>query len=234
MTMVSSPRRDGARPLAWRRYTLRCVTVSLAAALPCSAQSDTATRIPPHLCWRGKPAPHCSTFWITEFGVDVSTSSTQTVISDNFGGNVYRYAQRDFESRFIWTVGPMFNTRPRTAIGGTLSISPLSSAYRTALEARRRWWTAEGVALDLSAGALRMAENTDPPSRHDEYGLTAGALVVGEDLITVNGRIDLLLSGRRRRLGTSLGFGGGSYVALAGTVALGLLVLAILSGGPWD
>jgi len=210
--------------------------LTLALATPCLAQSDSAAsaRIPPHLCWRGKPAPKCSTFWITEFGVDVSTSSTRSVVSQDYGGGpVYRYAQRDFESRFIWTVGPMFNTGPRTAIGGTLSFSPLGSGYRTALEARRRWWTAEGVALDLSAGGLRMVPNTDFPSR-DEYGLTAGALVVGGDLINVNGRIDLLVTGRRPRFGTSVGFGGGSYIALVGTVALGLLILAYISAGPID
>ena len=207
----------------------------LAMAAPCLAQSDSTSGAPTRLCWRGKPAPECTVFWITEFGVDVVTSSTQTVVSENYGGgNVYRYPQRDFETRFVWTVGPMFNTGPRTAIGGTLSISPLGTGYRAAAEARRRWWTASGVALDLSAGGLRMVPNTDPPANHDEYGVTAGALVVGGDLINVNGRVDLLVTGRRPRLGTSVGFAGGSYIALVGTVTLGLLILAVYSAGPWD
>jgi len=214
---------------------LFAATFVTAMTIPCRAQSDTAAHIPPHLCWRGKPAPACSAFWITEFGVDFNTSSTQTVVTQDYGGGqVYRFAQRDFESRFVWTMGPMFNTGPRTAIGGTLSLSPLGSGYRAALEARRRWWTDEGIAIDVSAGALRMIPNTDPPLPHDEYGLTAGALVVAGDLMNVNGRVDLLVTGRRPRLGTSFGLGGGSYVAVAGTVLLGLLILAVYSAGPWD
>lgn len=209
--------------------------MTLGLATPCMAQSDTTSRPPTRICWRGKPAPECTVFWITEFGVDFNTSSTQTVLSEDLGnGNVYRVTERDFESRFVWTVGPMFNTRPRTAIGATVSFSPLGTGNRVAVEARRRSWTADDLGLDLSAGALRMTPNTDPPVSHDEYGLTAGALLVGGDLINVNGRVDLLVTGRRPRLGTSVGFGGGSWVALVGTVTLGLLILAVYSAGPWD
>lgn len=210
--------------------------LTLALSTPCAAQSDTTTRVPTHLCWRGKPAPECTVFWITEFGVDASTSSTETIVSENFGGgDVYRYAARDFDSRFTWTIGPMFNTRPRSAIGGTLSISPLSEHYRAALEVRRRCWPSRELALDVSAGALKMGV----PSRtgtayRDEYGLTAAALVVGGDLINVNGRVDLLVTGGRPRFGTSIGLAGGSYVAVAGSVALGLLILAFISAGPID
>ena len=208
----------------------------LAMTAPCLAQSDTTSVAPTRLCWRGKPAPQCTVFWITEFGVDASMSSTKSVVSQNYGaGDLYRYAVRDFDSRFAWTVGPMFNTGPRAAIGGTLSVSPLSRHYRAALEARRRRWTTQGLAFDLSGGVLKMGVD-DPTgtSYRDEYGLTAGALVVGGDLINVNGRIDLLVSGKKARLGTSVGLAGGSYVAVIGSVALGLLVLAVISAGPWD
>ena len=209
--------------------------LTLALATPSAAQTDTTTRIPPHLCWRGKPAPECTAFWITEFGVDVSTSSTQTVVSENYGGgNVYRYAARDFDSRFVWTVGPMFNTGPRTALGGTLSFSPLGGNYRVALEARRRWWTTPELALDLSAGGLRMAVARPTSMPRNEYGLTAGAFVVGGDYINVNGRVDLLLSGGKARAGTSLGVAGGYYVAVLGSVALALLIFSIVAAGPWD
>jgi hypothetical protein len=212
------------------------LVLTLAVATPLAAQSDTATRIPRHLCWRGKPFPECTSFWITEFGVDAVLWSTQTTVRENFGGgDVYRYTARDFDSRFVWTVGPMFNTGPHTALGGTLSISPFGEGYRAAIEARRRWWTSSGLALDLSAGALRMdvQSRTDFSSR-DEFGLTAGAFIVGGDLINVNGRADLLVTGGKPRLGTSLGLGGGSYVALVGSVLLGLLIVAYISAGPID
>ena len=206
----------------------------LALATPCIAQSDSAGAL--RWCWRGKPAPECTAFWITEFGVDASTSSTETIVSENYGGgNVYRYAARDFESRFTWTIGPMFNTGPRSAMGGTLSISPLSRHYRAALEARRRWWRTQEVGVDLSAGALKMSvPNRAGTGYRDEYGLTAAALVAGGDLVNVNGRVDLLVTGGRPRYGTSIGLAGGSYVAVVGSVALGLLILAYISAGPID
>jgi hypothetical protein len=235
--------KDHATPLPRREMTARpsipdfaLVAIALlAVAGPCSAQTDTTAGIPPRLCWRGKPAPHCTIFWITEFGFDASMSSTATYFGGNGGGDVYRYAARDFESRVVWTVGPMFNTGPRTALGGTLSLSPLGTRYRAAVEARRRWWTTGGLALDLSAGPMRMSVLSLTGSAYrDEYGLTAGALVVGGDLINVNGRADLLVSGKRARLGTSVGVGGGSYIALVCSAALGLLIIAVISSGPWD
>jgi len=218
------------------RMRFLLISALLVVASPSLAQSDTASGIPTRLCWRGKPAPQCTTFWITELGVDASMSSTQTVVTEDFGGgNVYRYARRDFDSRFSWTVGPMFNTGQRTAIGVTLSLSPQDGGYRAAVEARRRWWKSDDLALDLSGGVLRVP--IAPTSGHafrDGYGVTAGVLVVGGDLININGRVDLLVSGGRVHAGTSAGLAGGSYVALVGTVALGLLILAVISSGPWD
>src|SRR5690242_8647332 len=107
----------------------------LIIASPCLGQSDTASAIPMHVCWRGKPAPKCTSFWITELGVDASLASTRTTLTEDFGaGNVYRRTQRDFDSRVTWTVGPMFNTSPRRAIGGTLSLSPVNNNARVTLE----------------------------------------------------------------------------------------------------
>jgi hypothetical protein len=216
----------------------RALTVAVilnAFAAPLLAQSDT-TRIPRRLCWRGRPTPECTTFWITEFGFDGIVASTRTIVSQAYGGGeVPRYPIQDFGSRLVWTVGPMFNTGPRTAIGGTLSLSPFSTGYRASLEARRRWWSTEGLGLDLSAGGLRMNLPPTPTTLYrEEYGLTAGAFIVGGDLINVNGRVDLLVTGGKPRLGTSLGLGGGSYVALVGSIALGLLILAYISAGPID
>lgn len=71
-------------------------------------------------------------------------------------------------------------------------------------------------------------------SYRDGYGVTAGVLVVGGDLINVNGRVDVLVTGGRLRAGTSVGLTGGSYVALAGTAALAILIIAVISAGPWD
>ena len=212
------------------------VPLTLGLAAPCVAQSDTTSGPPMHICWRGKPAPKCTSFWITELGVDASMASTRTVLIDDFGaGNVYRRAERDFDSRLTWTVGPMFNTSPRRAIGGTLSLSPVNNNTRVTLEARRRWWANDDLAFDLSAGGFRMPlPRAAGGAYRDGYGLTAGALVVGGDLINVNGRVDLLVTGGKMRAGTSVGLAGGSYIALAGTAALAILIIALISAGPWD
>jgi hypothetical protein len=205
------------------------VLVALLAMWPASgaAQSDTsAGRSPPaHVCWRGKPAPRCSSFWITEMGFDFVNSSTTTAytIESSFAGP-YTFRHRDFTSRFTWTVGPMFNTGPTRAVGGTLSISPVNDGVRAALEGRRRWWLTGGNAIDLSAGLLR-ADVTYPVGA--QGGLTAGAYVVGGDYVNVNGRIDWLVTGGHQRVGTSAGIGVGSQLAAGGTAVLGLLVLAV-------
>lgn len=205
------------------------IALSGASAAPGAAQSDTTSR--PGLCWRGRPLPHCGAFWITEFGYDVVMSTTLTRYALDYGsGNTYDYASRDFDSRFTWAVGPMFNYRPLRAVGGTLTLSPMGTGARAALEGRYRWWTPEGSAFDLSAGIVRVdLPRTEPPYDLGEYGLTAGAFLVGGDLINVNGRADLLLTGGKARYGTSLGIGLGSYAAAGGTLALGALFLILIS-----
>lgn len=206
------------------------------AALPAvvAAQSDS-TRTPaaePHpLCWRGKPAPKCGMFWITEFGYDFVNSSTSRRYVVNPGAD-FEYAEtiRDFESRLIWTVGPMLNRGHLRAIGGTLSLSPVAEGSRAAIELRRRWWTPEGSSFDLSAGALRVDVFRPYPLRREAaFGVTGGAYLVGGDLIQINGRADVVLTGGKPRVGTSLGIGLGSYAAAVGTAALGAFVALIFA-----
>lgn len=208
-------------------------TLLATSASPALAQSDSAG--PPsakaapavaRVCWRGKPIPRCSAFWITELGYDFVNSTTKTVytVEDPFAGEL-TFTGEDFGSRLTWTVGPMFNTDAAHAIGGTLSISPVNDGARAALEGRRRWWLKGGNAVDVSAGLLRAKLANGYPAR-TEWGLTAGGYVVGGDYVNVNGRVDFLVTGGRQRLGTSAGIGVGSQLAAGSTVLLGLLVLA--------
>ena len=212
------------------RRALAIVLVTLAR--PCLAQTDSTPKPEYHLCWRGRPAPKCTAFWITEFGFDGVMSTSRSVVDYGSGS---RYSTRDFDSRLTWTVGPMFNTSPRRAIGGTLTVSPLGGGFRAAVEARHRWWSAEGSAFDLSTGALRFdVPIGGPPYERAEYGVTTGAFLVGGDLINVNGRADLLFTGSKLRYNTSLGIGLGSYAAAGGTLALGAFIAIILSSIRWD
>jgi hypothetical protein len=218
-------------------HRLAALTI-LALSAPCFAQTDTTSKPRPHLCWRGKPAPDCTTFWITEFGYDAMVARSHTRIVQDFGsGGVSSYTAPDFESHLVWTVGPMFNTGPGRAVGGTLSFAPTNGDARIAAEARRRWWTGEGPSIDLSGGLVRMTVPQSSPSADGSaYGMTVGGYIVGGDLINVNARTDLLFSGGKTRVGTSLGVGLDSYAAAGGTVVAGALVLVLLASisRAWD
>lgn len=211
----------------------------LALSTPCFAQGDSTVKPRrQHLCWRGKPAPTCTSFWVTEFGFDGMVARSQTrVVQDVGTGSESSYTTPDFASHLAWTVGPMFNTSPDRAIGFTLSLAPVNGDSRIAAEARRRWWTSEGSAVDLSAGLVTMnVPQSTAYVSSTAYGMTVGAYLVGGDLINVNGRTDVLFSGGRTRVGASLGVGLDSYAAVGGTVILGALVVLILAswGGIGD
>jgi hypothetical protein len=192
------------------------------------AQSDSLTRNDGPLCWRGKPAPACHSFWITEISFEYPYATTST--SHTFTNGTYSstFRRRDVTGQLFWTVGPMFNTSSNRALGLTASAGPVGDGSRVAVEARRRYWTAERSAFDLSAGMVRMSVPNAGGYSSDGYGLTAGAYAVGGDLIHVNARADLVLSGERVRAGGSVGAGLGSYGAVGATVLLGAWVAAVI------
>jgi hypothetical protein len=196
-----------------------------------SAQTDSGAS--PRWCWRGRPVPQCDAFWITESGGDFVVSSTQEEkVIDTGAGSTRTERARHFDNRWSFTIGPMFNTAPLRAMGGTLSIGPVSKGTRIAAELRRRWWTPEGSALDLTIGAVGMDTPHLAPRRPTgEYGLTVAALLVGGDVINFSTRADLLLTGRKPMLGTSVGMGLGSRPAVYGTLIAGLLVIGLMNSG---
>ena len=217
-----------------RSPTLTRAVVLLALALPTPgvAQSDSAAA--PRLCWRGRPLPKCNAFWVTESGGDfvISTTREETVI-DNGAGSTRTERTPHFSNRWSITIGPMFNTSALRAIGGTLSISPLyNNGFRLAPELRRRWWTPEGGALDLTVGPVASDVRHLGNRRSDtEYGLTAAVYLVGGDVINFNTRADLLLTGGKPMLGTTVGVGLGSRPGLYGTLIAGLLLVGLIRSG---
>jgi hypothetical protein len=176
--------------------------------------------------------PQCEAFWITESGGDfvVSTTTERATIDDGLGTSHVERGPH-FVNRWTVTVGPMFNTSALRATGGTLSISPLyNQGFRVATELRRRWWTPEGSALDLTVGPVASAVRHVAPRRSSsEYGLTTAAYLVGGDVINVNARADLLITGAKPMLGTSVGIGLGSRPGVYGTLIAGLLIFALVA-----
>ena len=194
------------------------------------AQSDSMPRRT--TCWRGRPAPQCHAFWLTEITGEYAFASTMAhyrqVYSTPNGSFEVREDRRDISSRLVWTVGPMFNTSPTHAVGATLTAGFDAEGGRLAVEARRRTWNATdgGSAFDLSAGIVRanLPFRTDPV-----YGLTAGAYVGGADLIHLTARGDLLASDGRLHLGGAVGAGFGSRAAAGATAVLLVLTAALIA-----
>ena len=212
---------------------LRSVATICLLALPtlASAQSDSSARPRASLCWRGKPEPFCGSFWITEVSGEYSYATTQTHYRFDYGTYVNEYSRPDVSSQLLFTVGPMFNTGPTRALGGTLSVGFVNDGSRLALEARRRYWTSAGSGVDFSAGILRAAVPALPNQYEQaQYGATAGFYVVSGDLIHVNAHADVLLTGGRVRAGGTVGGGFGSYAATAATLLAGALVLVAIIG----
>ena len=210
---------------------LRSVAVALLLIVPtfAAAQADSSMRREYHVCWRGKPQPECDSFWITEISGEYSYATTVTRYRLVSGSFVNAYDEPDISSQLLWTVGPMFNTSPWHALGGTLSAGFVNDGSRIALEARRRSWTSLGSAVDVSAGVLR--SNVPPlPNQfqHAQYGTTAGFSVVGADFIHINAHADVLLTGGRVRAGGTVGGGLGSYAAAGVSVLAATLTLAVI------
>jgi hypothetical protein len=204
------------------------IVLLVITATPCAGQQDSTPRYERSFCWRGKPAPACHGFLITEAGYDYVWATTRTSVHYNFSSDPSAaFTRDDFESRLIWTIGPMFNTAPGRAVGATISASPNNGGTQLALEARRRSWGPGSGALDLTAGVLRTNVPMPGNSGTVGYGLTTGVLLVEGDLVNVNGRLDVLLGAGRPRFGTSVGVGTGSYAAVGVTV-LGIALLAAL------
>jgi len=210
---------------------LRSVAIVVLLALPtlASAQSDSGGPPQRSWCWRGKPEPQCRRFWVTEVSGEYSYSTTETHYQSVYTNSVNAYSRPDVSSQVLLTVGPMFNTSPARALGGTLSWGFVNDGSRLALEARRRNWISSSSAVDFSAGLLR----TDVPPLpdqfyHSAYGVTAGVYAISSDLIHVNTHVDVLLTNGHVRAGGTVGGGFGSYVATGVTVVAGALVLVAI------
>jgi hypothetical protein len=196
-------------------------------ALSAEAQTDTTGKSAS--CWRGQPPPVCSSFFIFEFGYDAELVTTRRHIPFVTPGGLRSFVEPDFGDRVTWTLGPMFNTGPRRALGGTLSVASVFNGAYVAAEVRRRWWSPpKDAALDLSAGVLR----ADLPSVRSSatsagYGLTAGVHLVSSDIVNFRGNANLVLRNGKPAFSATAGGGLGSYMAAVVTpVALIIVVVA--------
>ena len=214
------------RPIALRAIALSvpliCAwpTAGAAQADPPRADAPPPSR-PARVCWRGKPAPACDVFWITELNFEAVVLSTSSRFDPTPTTSL---TGEDFDSRLVWTFGPMENRPGNRAIGGTLTIGGSAGGLRVAVEARHRWWSTRGSSLDLSAGIARTELDLAGGYHSAGYGPTAAVLLVGGDLIELTARTDVALGRGRPMAAMSAGVGLGSYAAAGGTVLLAALI----------
>ena len=207
--------------------TLACALIPIASG----AQSDTSARPPLARCWRGKPLPHCRSFFLTEMAGEYAFASTKTNYTLTFGSKVAQRSVADETPQLLWRIGPMFNTGPSRAIGVTLSGGTVNEGGREAIELRRRRWITAGQALDVSAGALRMDIPKSPERPTGAaYGFTTGIYLLAEDQIHVDAHADFVLASNRVRGGATVGGGLGGFGAVGGTVIFAALAGTVL---PW-
>lgn len=181
------------------------------------------------LCWRGRPAPECRSFLITETGVLMRIDE-------------YPYQQGTSRACVAFDLGWMKNVSRTSAIGLTGYALSGGPSTRYGARARYRHWQSRSTSVDLTAGILLQGEDNlidyDPP------GFVAGAALNSGDLISLTveaeyakyqdfgsggGPVQALgRSDMTWRAGAKLGSG----LGLVGGLALvGLTILIVASGG---
>jgi hypothetical protein len=216
--------------------------VALLAMLPASIAAQRAADVPgqagqineaPRLCFRGRPYPACSSFWIVELQGEAPLTQTARTISFTFAGAPYSYEETALGGkRLEGNLGYMVNLGPRYAAGGVVGVG----THRTsaiALKLRGRRWLGDHVSVELEGGYLW----TDLRSPAASYGLTANARLNIRDQGMLYLRWDGVSLPRRERpdfldpggleQGLSVGGGLGSLPAVAGTVALGVAMVIL-------
>lgn len=190
---------------------------------PPSGGAQAAAR----LFFRGRPLPECSSFLITEFGAHY-------LINRNVG------SFHDKNVFLTFDLGYMRNRKERSALGGLLHVG--TGAGRTGFgpAVRYRRWLSKWNAADLTVG-LDVLGSVDPGG---ELGAPAPWVEAGvsvEDILALSVRgehwkstIEPLVfpdytKGSKNVTTWHVGVKGCSYVGVAGTVVVGLLVIAIFA-----
>jgi len=136
--------------------------------------------------WRGRPAPECRGFVLTEFGIGARL---------NDSSHPARAASVSTEY-VVYDFGPMFNVNQRTALGATVSVKLTNETYLAVLGRYRRWLD-DNWALDVSAGPLLAGDSNDGkyelqyPSAAGRVGLRFGdwwGITGGFEMARIKGR----------------------------------------------
>lgn len=183
-------------------------------------------------CWRGAPLPYCRRFWLTEAAFEGPVAATHATYTSSLGtGSIEQGVQ--LESILAWSAGPMVNTSPTSAFGGTVTIGGANAGTRLAVEGRYRRWTGSSGAFDVSTGLARAVVGNGLAAT----GITASASIGRADLISATARADVMQLKGKTVAATYLGVRLGTKPAVIGTLlvaaVVGALAIAFLSAGPY-
>lgn len=157
------------------------------------------------MCFRPKPAPVCSAFWVTESGLG--------------------YMARGIDRAWIVSeIGPMFNLDERYAVGATsyIAYDGQWGDFRGGVKLRLRWWFNPGLSMNVSGGLILVGGAWD-----EEHPGFAGHLDLNyKDLVVPYIGLDVMRGGGLDGANWSVGLRFGSVVGL-GISAVGAAVVAI-------
>lgn len=176
--------------------------------------------LPAQTSFRGKPAPECKRFWITEFGCAFDLSKN------------LRWIQTSLD------IGHMFNLNKRSAVGATLFFSLEDYIGRIGIKPRYRHWLNSNFSLEISPGLYLRKEGLE--ARFPEFVGHVGLNY--KDLVILYGQLERVKRSdgyyRQNNLDFSLGIKFGSYAGIAATgtalLAISVLIIVLAAAGDWD
>jgi len=185
------------------RRLLVFLTLVLYSTVPASAED----------CRRGEPSPHCSSFWITEFGICWRL--------DGVSGEIRRERIYDYGIRY--ELGKMYNTSERHALGGAVTLTGTGETG-LGVHGRLRYWLNRNWSLDVSPGVIVYGSSND-----DDYELlypaASARLVLNyADFVGFYAGVEQF---RVRQQGSELDWYAGLHAASYPGAGLGLIFLVL-------
>ena len=212
-----------------RLLTIAAALTLFAAPLLLSAQASN--RSEPRHCYRGRPAPTCTRFVITEVGYYASSVGTSTTFtapgSGGQGRPDYSNTARDMGPQFTWELGMMANRGANSAIGATLLLGAGEGGADVGLKGRyRRWLGDGGLAIDVGSGVFAGTLNA-VDGKADGAGITSDVALNAADFGALVLRLDVVRADNRTATALYAGVRLGSKPALGATGLLGVLALMV-------
>jgi hypothetical protein len=186
---------------------------------PAVLQTQRAIEPPTQWCYRGRPAPRCDVFLLTEFGAAFRVADNR-----HHTGTLY-----------TWELGVMSNHGAKRAFGVGLFAQAGNEVFAAGIRPRARLWLSGSTSLDLAPGLVVTGTSPGP-------GFSGFAALNFADFAAVTTNLMVL---RPRPFETGQGarvslFVGGRLGSAPGTVAIGgsaALILAFVlacSSGCFD